>query len=78
MVFINEELGGDGEAFSVKSGSSRRMQRSASKESVASEGSQYSNQRDTGKRKVRMKLVQLEIKKFSERYKSFKSFGTVL
>ena len=74
LVFINEELGGDDDAFSVKSGSSRRMQRSASKESVASECSQYSNQRDTGKRKVRVKLPQLEIKKFSGKIQEFQEF----
>ena len=74
LVFINEELGVDDDAFSVKSGSSRRMQRSASKESVASECSQYSNQRDTGKRKVRVKLPQLEIKKFSGKIQEFQEF----
>ena len=74
LVFINEELGGDDDNTSVKSGSSRRMQRSASKESIASDCSQYSNYSDTGKRRVCLKLPQLEIKTFSGKIQEFQEF----
>ena len=74
LVFINDTLGGDDDAASIKSNSSRRIQRSASKESIASNCSQYSNYSDTGKRKVRVKLPQLEIKKFSGKIQDFQEF----
>ena len=74
LVFIKEALGGDDDAASIKSSGSRRMQRSASKESIASDCSQYSNHSDTGKRKVRVKLPQLEIKKFSGKIQDFQEF----
>ena len=74
LVFISEELGVDDDTASVKSSSSRRMQRSASKESITSDCSQNSNYSDTVKRKVRVKLPQLEIKKFSGKIQEFQEF----
>ena len=46
LVFIKGELGGDVDATSMKSSSSRRKQRSASKESIASDCSQHSHYSD--------------------------------
>ena len=59
---------------SVKSGSSHSMQRSESRESIDSDYSQTSYPRDISRRQVRVKLPQLEIKKFSGKIDEFQEF----
>ena len=59
---------------SVKSSSSRTTNRSKSRDSIASDCSLFSYHSDNGKKHVRVKLPQLEIKKFSGRIDEFQEF----
>ena len=74
LLIISEILDQEDDDMSVKSSSSRTMNRSKSRDSIASDCSRFSYHSDNGKKHVRVKLPQLEIKKFSGRIDEFQEF----